>query len=182
MKRTTRFLALFLSLLFTVLAVSCAPRPMAASAGTPEPPPPTAAPTATPEPTPEPTETPEPTPIVDEFDFTEERKAELNQQIQDFLSYEGEYSKENIQKYLLPGVKKDEFYNLGLVKANESIIETQSWLFDYVEKDGDLLLIVGFDGKDGQRLVTILNIPIHIMKMSSVIQGISLVKLNGWNR
>ena len=68
MKRQNRPLAARAALLvisLVLLCVSCAPRPMAASAGTPEPTPtatpaPTPAPTATPEPTPKPTATPVP--------------------------------------------------------------------------------------------------------------------------
>lgn len=180
MKNAARLVVLPFTITIVIamlVSAACAPSAEITLVSTPEP---TVSETAAP--TASPTPTAIPTPTIDKYGFTEERKAELNQQIQDFLNYQGEYSKGNIKKYLLPiGYGKDKFYNLGLIQSSESVITVQPWLFDYVEKDGDLLLITGFDGKDNQRFVTVLNIPLHFVDIYPQSSGVALIKLNGWS-
>ena len=108
------------------------------------------------------------------------KTAELNQQIKDFLNYQGEYSKENIQKYLLP--IENNYYKLGLAgNGGNTYCRIQMWLFDYIEKDGDLILLAGFDGKDDQRFVTALNIPLHFVNTKPNFGGVSFLKFKEWN-
>ena len=188
MKIILRLVALLLSMIMMALCVSCEHNTNVVLSTVVEPTftPVTITPTMTP--TAVPSSTPTSTPVLTatEAAFSKERIAELDQQIQDFLNYQGEYSKENIQEFLLPEIHYPNtiirHYNLGLVYFNESHVETQTWLFDYLEKDGDLVLIVGFDGKDGQRFVTCLNIPISVINKSTVMseRGIDLIKLDSW--
>jgi len=178
MKNYSRALATALaSVLAVFLLAACAPSEAAAGAVTPAP---EAAAALTAAPAAEATQSPspEPTPIIDEFGFTEERKAELDQQIQDFLNYEGKYSRENIQKYLLP--IRDSYYSLGLVNSGDSFNRVQPWLFDCMEKDGDLILMVGFDGKDNKRFITLLNVPLHF-KETNPKAGVGFSKISEWN-
>ena len=177
MKIIRSLVAFLFSIIMVTSSVSCAPRTLIASTKTPEPTQsatPSASPTATLSTTP----TVVPTPATDEFGFTEERRAELNQQFQDFLNYQGKYSEENIQEYLLPAWKS--FYGLGLVGGSDDYYRVQTWLFDYVEKDGDLILLTGFDGKGGQRFVTALNIPLHLVEIKPEFGGVLFMKFDNW--
>lgn len=163
-----------------LFSTACAPRAEVAPVSTPEP---TVSVTAVPTVVPTATPSPVPTPILSstEAAFSDERRAELDQQIQDFLNYDGEYSKENIQKYLLPGFSKDEFYNLGLVKSDFDSNRVQCWLFDYLEKDNDMVLIAGFENEDHQRFVTLLSMSFHLAELYSTNVGVGLTKIQAWN-
>ena len=184
MKIIIRLVALLLSMILMALCVSCEHNTNVVLSTVVEPTftPVTTTPTMIPTAVPSPTPTSTPVLTATEAAFSEERRAELNQQIQDFLNYQGEYSEENIQQYLLPR-DHGEPLNLGLIYINESTLRNQSWLFDYMEKDGDLLFIVGFDGKDNQRFATVLNIPLSILKKSPIVgeEGVALVKLDSWS-
>ena len=96
---SARLELLLLILAAMLFAGSCAPSVVATLHSTPEPTvfatlAPTVAPTATAAPSPTPTAVP--TPATDELSFTEERRAELKQQFQDFLNKEGEFTPEEI--------------------------------------------------------------------------------------
>jgi len=180
MKSTVRLVALSLFILTTILfSTACDPSVMVALTNTPEP---IATTTVTPfaTPTVKPSPSPTATPILPptELAFSPEEKAVLNQQIHDFLNYQGDYSEENIKQFLFPEL--DKFYRLGVKYINESMCEVQGWLFDYLEKDGDLLLIVGFESKDNYRFVTVLCAPTHITKLDSRC-GVDLISSLVWN-
>lgn len=141
----------------TLFFAACAPRVEAALPSTPEP---TISVTAAPTTTSTATPTAIPTPAVDEYGFTEERKAELNQQFQDFLNKQGEFTPEKISSKmmnLMVNLDKDE---IGLGIATD-IPEIQGYFFDCLEKDERIFLFVGFDGKDGKRFITPLEIPFY---------------------
>lgn len=130
-----------------VFSSACAPSAEVALASTPEPtlsaP---AAPTVAPTPTPSPV--PTPTPI-----FSEARTAELNQQMQDFLSKQGEFTPEKITSKMMVtnSPLANDKVGLGIATQQASL---QGYFFDYLEKDNRLYLLMGFDGKDGNRFIT----------------------------
>lgn len=182
MKNAAHFFVLpftFIIFITMLCSTACAPSAEVVISSTPEP---TASATLAPTATPTPTSTAIPTPAADEFGFADERKVELNQQFQDFLNYKGEYSIENIKKYLLPaGYGIEKIYNLGLIKGSSEYERVQCWLFDYFEKEGDLLLIVGFENNNNQRFVTVLNIPLHLIQLYSTQFGVGLIEVDGWS-
>ena len=161
MKRNYQLFALTLVTSVLLFIYACSPGGIAVSSVTPEPSL-TAVPTSTPTATPSATPTAIPTPAVDEYGFTEERKAELNQQIQDFLNKEGNYTEESLAGQLLTGQSNEIFYKgtrkLGLMDETPRI---QCWLFDYFMWEERLMLIVGLDGKSDERFVTLLEIPVY---------------------
>ena len=139
-----------------LFSTACAPRVEVALASTPEP---TASATAAPTATPTPTLSlvPTPTPI-----FSEERMAELNKQFQDFLNKEGEFTPEKMSQIMMETMSKldkDEV-GLGIVDGGD-VPRIQGVFFDYLEKDGRIFLFVGFDGKDGSRFITPIEIPFY---------------------
>ena len=152
--------SLIVALLFSV---ACAPHAEVALTSTPEPIiTATAVPTVTPTPTLSPV--PTPTPI-----FSEERMAELNQQMLDFLNREGEFTQEKIASMMMQFYTGNEidYYEhfktdtVGLgISEHQPLI--QGYLFDYFEVEGRLILIFGFDGRDGNRFITPVEIPIYI--------------------
>lgn len=145
-----------------LFSAACAPRVEVALASTPEP---TVSVTAAPTATPTVAPTSIPTPAVDEYGFTEERKAELNQQFQDFLNKEGEFTPEKMSQIMMETMSKldkDEV-GLGIVDGGD-VPRIQGVFFDYLEKDGRIFLFVGFDGKDGSRFITPIEIPYYFYK------------------
>lgn len=111
----------------------------------------------TPAPTPTPTPGPSATPWMNEEDT-----AALNQKIQDFLDKTGDYTPEKISAKMfdLSGLLDTSKIQLGLVDATH----IEGYLFDYVEKDGSLVLLVGFDGNDGGRFVVPIQIPLYYIE------------------
>lgn len=114
-------------------------------------------PTATSAPTPPPISGPTPTPWMDEADT-----AALNQKMKDFLNKEGDYTPEKISAKMfdLSGLLDTSKMQLGLVGATY----VEGCFFDYVEKDGSLLLLVGFDGNDGGRFIVPIQIPLYFIE------------------
>ena len=148
--------SLIVALLFSV---ACAPHAEVALPSTPEP---TISVTAAPTTTPTATPTAIPTPAVDEYGFTEERKAELNQQFQDFLNKEGEFTQEKMSQIMMETPSRLDKSEVGLGIADSGDVpRIQGYFFDYLEKDDRIFLFVGFDGKDGNRFITPLEIPIY---------------------
>lgn len=95
--------------------------------------------------------TPSPTP---ELDQQKEAQEKLNQQIQDFLNFEGDFSEENMAKTARLFYDENEKpMKFGCYRDDE--LEAAGWLFDTYEKNGENWLLVGFDGKDGNRFVTL---------------------------
>jgi len=116
-------------------------------------------PEVTQSPSPEPTETPI---VLDEFGFSEERKAELTQQFQDFLNKQGEFTPEKMSLIMMETPSNLDKNEVGLGIADTGDVpRMQGYFFDYLEKDGRIFLFVGFDGKDGNRFITPLEIPIY---------------------
>ncbi|MEN6594265.1 MAG: hypothetical protein ABFC31_04850 [Clostridiaceae bacterium] len=113
--------------------------------------------TETPAPTPTPVSGPTATPWMNEEDT-----AALNQKIQDFLNKEGDYTAEKISAKMfdLSGLLDKSKVQLGLVDATH----IEGYFFDYIEKDGSLLLLVGFDGNDGGRFVVPIQIPLYFIE------------------
>ena len=107
-----------------------------------------------------PEETPSPSPETTETPiFSEERTVELNQQIQDFLNKDGEYTEEKMsQKLIKISSEHKEEMKMGIMDSTPRI---QGWLFDYFESEDNLLLIIGLDNKNDERFVTLLQIPTY---------------------
>ncbi|MEN6564515.1 MAG: hypothetical protein ABFD11_13420 [Christensenella sp.] len=163
MKRSVVVFAIiaFTIVLFAAFSAACAPVSLVAAAATSTPEP---APALTPTPSPTPVLTPTPTPSpTPEPLFSTERKAELNQQITDFINNQGDFTKEKKSKMAIASETTEKLGSteLGLVFRDTEI---EGYLFDYVEKDGSLLLIMGFDGKDGKGFVTPIQIPLYFLE------------------
>lgn len=142
-----------------LVSVACAPHAEVALASTPEPIiTATAVPTVTPTPTLSPV--PTPTPI-----FSEERMAELNKQFLDFLNKEGEFTPEKTQEMMMVTTSSldNDKVGLGITDYQPRI---QGYFFDYYEKDNRLILLMGFDGKDSNRFITPVEIPIYISEVA----------------
>ena len=150
-----------------LFSTACAPHAEVALPSTPEPTVSiTTAPTATLTPTASPA--PTPTPI-----FSDARMAELNQQFQDFLNKEGEFTQEKIASMMMQfytGTEIDyyEHFKTDTVGLGISDWEPliQGYLFDYFEKDGRILLLFGFDGRDGNRFITPVEIALYFLDSS----------------
>lgn len=73
-----------------------------------------------------------------------------------FINLQFPYSGDEVNKKMLTksSVKITKFGLVGL-----SIVE--GFLFDYVEKDESILMLVGFDAKDNRRFVTTIKIPLY---------------------
>jgi hypothetical protein len=121
---------------------------------------PASSPTTTSSPSPEPTPTETPTPTIDQA-------AILAQKKQDFINKTGEYSYENIRKELfVEGAREDKIFDLGVVQYGKTpegmAIAVQGWLFNYREENGNLILEVGFDSKNGdKRIIKDVTVPIN---------------------
>lgn len=113
--------------------------------------------TATSAPTPSPIPGPTATPWMNEADT-----AALNQKIQDFLNKEGDFTPEKVSARMfdMSGLFDSKQMQLGLVDATH----VEGHFFDYVEKEGSLLLLVGFDGIDGDRFVAPIQIPLYYLE------------------
>ena len=165
MKHASRPLVavLVISIVFIVLVlVACAPNSVAVAAAAPIPEPasalsPTPSPTLVPTPTPSPSPTPEPLLSV-------ERKAELNLQITDFIKNQGDFTKEKKSKMAFGSLTTEEFGSTELGLVDDINVFIEGYFFDYVEKDDNLILIMGYDGKDGKGFVTPIQIPLYFLE------------------
>jgi hypothetical protein len=167
-----------------LLLIACSPANIATPTSTPtQEPVQTVAPTATLTPSPEPTPTPVPTLSPEEI-----RIAELNQQFQDFLNKEGEFTQEKIASMMMKFdtgtmLQKPSDFDYEKVKlgvADEGSREIQGYFFDYFEKDNRILLIMGFDGKDDNRFITLIE-SCHLFFVGDVdlsMQFFTLIKVN----
>ena len=120
-------------------------------------PPPSPAQTATTAPTSEITSAPTPEVTVD---AEAELKSELNQNIHDFLNYEGEFTEINTFIVTIDCVDPDSPHDsqLGITLAHDGWGQVQGLLLDYFMKDDNTILVVGFNDKNGQRFVTMMEI------------------------
>lgn len=89
-------------------------------------------------------------------------KVNLDLDICKFLNFEIPYTKDNISKQLLKSMGPDSVNNLGLVLSSQ----IEGLLIDYLEKDGYILLIVGFDDNNGGRFITLIKIPVYAISDS----------------
>ena len=159
MKRAARFtMLLVITIIVIIFCIACANSTIVASISTPVPTESiTVAPTATPSPI------PTATPI-----FSEEQATELNQNMQDFLNKEGEFTPEKISASLMEfylGNGIDHVSRLDMNAAGLGISSyqphIQGYFFDYIDKEGRVILLLGFDGKDGARFITPVEIPFY---------------------
>lgn len=90
-----------------------------------------------------------------------EREAVLNQQLQDFLNKEGDFTTEETSSMMMTFFENDKLESIGLGVCDSHPI-IQGYLFDYIELQDVILLIVGFDGADGNRFVTPVEIPVYM--------------------
>jgi len=162
MKNMARLFVLPFTIIIVIamlFSIACAPSAEVAQVSTPEP---TASESASPTASPTATPTAIPTPATDEYGFTEERKAELNQQFQNFLNKEGEFTPEKMSQIMMETPSRLDKSEVGLGIADTGDVpRMQGYFFDYLEKDGRIFLFVGFDGKDGNRFITPLEITIY---------------------
>jgi hypothetical protein len=103
-----------------------------------------------------PTATPSPTPDASALAAASEKAAmeELDKRIQAFLNYQGEYAPELIT--YISGPK--EITKLGLLN---DLPKVEGILLGHVDRGDHLLLIVGFDGADGNRFITPAEVAIY---------------------
>jgi len=159
--RAVALAAALASVLAVLSSAACAPSGAAAVTPAPEAAAATAAaPTATPSPTPTPS--PEPTPRIDEYGFSEERKAELQVQFQAFLNKEGEFTPEKISSIMIKTISSLAESKIGLGMVDGQKIE--GYFFDYFEKYNRIFLLMGFDGSDGNRFITPIEIPLYMFE------------------
>jgi len=89
-------------------------------------------------------------------------KRSLTQQFQDFLNKQGEFTPEKMSLIMMETPSNLDKNEVGLGIADTGDVpRMQGYFFDYLEKDGRIFLFVGFDGKDGNRFITPLEIPIY---------------------
>jgi hypothetical protein len=188
MKKTGRVFAAALALIFLLLACllsACASGESVLSAGAPSTESnaaPSPVPTATPVPTPSPTPTLSPEEI---------KTAKLNQEFQDFLNKEGEFTPEKIFSQLIEFycskgtnliTKYEDWssydkrkFGLGLSSIQPHI---QGYLFDYFESEGRIILILGFDGADGTRFISPVEIPFYVVEGAQRHFGVNKSSVN----
>lgn len=150
-------LIILATLVFVLLfSVACAPSAEVILPSTPEP---TVSATAAPSATPTPTASPAPTPTLI---FSEERTAELNQQIRDFINNQGIFTREKMNEISLldNSVKKATPTEFGIIFNSPRL---EGYFFDYFTKDQNIVLVIGFDGKEGKRFVTLLEIALDYL-------------------
>jgi hypothetical protein len=91
------------------------------------------------------------------------RQTGLNLEICHFLNKQGAYTDKNIELSAIDadGKSRSDDTKLGLVDMNPVI---QGVLLDYTEKDGSLILFMGFQGQDGNRFVSPVEVSIYFFK------------------
>lgn len=91
------------------------------------------------------------------MDAIEQQKNEINQNITDFLNYEGEFTQKKIddRKNISSNVYwKESPVKLGLMTEPDGCVSLQGVILGCFERNGILIEIIGFDGNDGNRFVT----------------------------
>lgn len=111
----------------------------------------------------------------------QEAQAEIlvNQQIQDFLNKEGNFSNENIQQYLI-NYNGNKNLELGFVEESPGTIFLQGWFFDYARVGDYLIMKVGFEGVDGKNHVKPVAIPIKMYERSGNDIPFNFLKMSDW--
>ena len=143
---------IFIVLLLLTACAAPAAAPTATTQAT-ETPAPTIAPTE--EPTPLTTPTPETT-------VNSQMLADLNQKIQNFLNQKNEFSEEIMfdSGNLFTDIE-DNPLKFGIYRGDQ--LTVGAWLFDTFRRDENDYLIVGFDGVNNERFVTVVEFPTECM-------------------
>lgn len=150
------FFFLIFSVVFAVFSINVGGVQAIFPTPTPDP---TETPIATPTPTPTLSPEPTPTPTLN----PEEKKEFLNKEFQDFLNKEGNFTEEKISYFpIYPRERKGTApIQLGVLSLyyidipEDTYISVYGYLFDFFKLDNnDIVLIMGFDGKDGKRFIT----------------------------
>lgn len=97
----------------------------------------------------------------------------LDRDICKFINFELPYTSEEIRKIILIS-KRGEIPKLGL----ENLSKVEGLLLGYREKEGDIILIVGFDGKNNDRFVSLLRIPVYAIEEENIPISFSFLKLS----
>ena len=175
MKLTKHLVVLSLTIIMSVLSVSCAQNKIVALDSTLEPTE-TYASMSAPEETPiiTPSLAPTATPI-----FSEKRTAELNQQIYDFNHNEGDFTKEKKSEMAISTQTTEERGSTELgIQLSQPRIE--GYFFDYFEKDGSLILLMGFDDKNGKGFTTPIQIPLYFYEGEALAKFTFAVKTSSY--
>lgn len=125
-----------------------------------------------------PTNTPSPIPTATPI-FSEERVAELNQQIYDFNHNEGDFTKEKKSEMAIRTQTTEERGSTELgIQLSQPRIE--GYFFDYFEKDGSLILLMGFDDKNGKGFTTPIQIPLYFYEGEALAKFTFAVKTSSY--
>ena len=98
---------------------------------------------------------PSPSATVDQETQAE---AIINQQIQDFLNFEGDFTRGKINEIAIKTINDIKETKLGVADPEPKL---EGLLLDFLKKDDSLILVMGFDGADGERFVTLVEIPVY---------------------
>ena len=115
-----------------------------------------------------------PIPTMDEEAI---ERDEVNQRIHDFINFEGDFSEEA----LIKSRKVFTDWDGKPMKFGryDDQMKVAGWLFDSYEKDGENWLVVGFDGKDGERFVTVLRFDTELYTSHGAGFGLATMELDG---
>lgn len=95
----------------------------------------------------------------------------LDRDICKFINFESPYTSEEISKIILIS-KGGEILKLGL----ENLSKVEGLLLGYREKEESIILLIGFDGKNKDRFVTPLRIPVYAIEDNNI--SFSFLKLS----
>lgn len=115
-------------------------------------------------PTPSATDSPSPAATIDQ-----ETKTVVDNEIQDFLIKTGDYTEEKMKPKMIL-MDKGKKTKLGILNSDFYV---EGWLFDCKNLGDYVVMAMGFDGKDGNRFVTEVAIPIYVYEKGN---------LNGLNK
>jgi hypothetical protein len=90
----------------------------------------------------------------------------LNLQYKDFLNFEGDFTTEKMLSIMAKTMSTLDRSEVGLGVADLQP-KLQGYFFNYIEKDGVLLMIMGFDGADGDRFIAPVEIPLYFFEAVS---------------
>ncbi|MCW1948832.1 MAG: hypothetical protein KIH89_000045 [Candidatus Shapirobacteria bacterium] len=88
----------------------------------------------------------------------------VDRQVCDFLNFSSKFSSELIEKKLLSAVGTLPIRRLGL--ENSSRVE--GLLMDFLERDDYIIMLIGFDSKNNERVVVPVKIPIYAINDDNV--------------
>ena len=184
MKFTERFVVLFFSVICVIaimFSAACAPALTVAPESELTP---AATTTLIATSSPMPTTTPEPT-----LSLEEDKTAKLDQDFQNFLNKEGDFTPEKVFPMLIEfycshgnSTREEDWssydkrgFGLGFASISPHI---QGYLFDYFENERRVVLILGFDGADGARFITPVEIPFYVVEDAQRHFGVNKSSVN----